>query len=99
MATVTATKIDDGGPAFSRAAGPEGGDHCNGHPGMSLRDYFAAKAMNAWLGNTGALNQLASDIESAHLENERQADTINRVIAKRSYMLADAMLIARKAGR
>jgi hypothetical protein len=32
----------DGGPAFSRAAGVEGGDYCNGHPGMSLRDYFAA---------------------------------------------------------
>jgi len=34
----------EGGPAFARGAGPEGAEFCNGHPGMTLRDYFAAQA-------------------------------------------------------
>jgi hypothetical protein len=47
------------------------------HPGMSLRDYFAAKAMQAELGDGVAL----SDIP---------------VVAKRAYIVADAMLEKRK---
>lgn len=37
---------DNGGPAFPR-------DHASdGHNGMTLRDYFAAKAMQVFLPNT-----------------------------------------------
>jgi len=40
--------INDGGPAFpSGIAGPEYGDHAGEcfEPGMSIRDYFAAAAL------------------------------------------------------
>ncbi|MFP8821077.1 hypothetical protein [Enterobacter cloacae] len=52
-------------------------------PGMTLRDYFAAKAMSGWL---------ASYPESCtHPIVAGNADEV----AKHSYMLADAMLKAR----
>ncbi len=42
----------EGGPAFSRGAGPEGMYWCAGDPGMSLRDWFAGMAMVGMHGNT-----------------------------------------------
>jgi len=45
--------------------------------GMSLRDYFAAKAMQAELGDGVALSAMS-------------------MLAKRAYIMADAMLEARK---
>lgn len=74
-------KINDGGPAFPR----------NGHPdkndlpidGMSLRDYFAAKAMQGYI--SGCLHIARAEyIQSA---------------VKSSYEIADAMLAAREAGK
>ena len=49
-------KINDGGPAFPVSTSNEAGGHQDGpntwqHPGMALRDYFAAKAMQAYLGS------------------------------------------------
>ena len=35
--------IDNGGPAFPRSAT----DHCHSQEGMTLRDYFAGKAIEA----------------------------------------------------
>jgi len=35
--------INDGGPAFPRSAT----DHCHSQEGMTLRDYFAGKAIEA----------------------------------------------------
>jgi len=40
--------INDGGPAFPLKE-PLSSDH----EGMTLRDYFAAKAMQGWLSNPG----------------------------------------------
>jgi hypothetical protein len=48
---------------------------CVNHPGMSLRDYFAAKAMQGII--TNGLN------------------ATYEAIAKRSYVVADAMIKAR----
>lgn len=42
------SKQDDGGPAFPVV----GSDQCKDYPGMSLRDYFAAKAMQTLLIET-----------------------------------------------
>lgn len=39
------SKRDDGGPAFPVV----GSDQCKDYPGMPLRDYFAAKAMQGLL--------------------------------------------------
>jgi hypothetical protein len=68
---------DDGGPAFPA---PELGRQDYGqpgaYPGMSLRDYFAAKAMQALLSDpTCELDDLGDN----------------------AYVIADAMLEARKA--
>ncbi len=45
---------NDGGPAFpvlGKRWHPDGGFHEVQHDGMTLRDYFAAKAMAAFLSN------------------------------------------------
>lgn len=72
----------DGGPAF-----PDPQENWRGDKGMSLRDYFAARAMSImWdaydKGYCGLNNQDAPNAE---------------VIAKGAYQLADSMLEARKA--
>ena len=68
------TKTDDGGPAF-----PCPNDaNVNGDTGMSLRDYFAAKAMQGILAGDAGCD----------LENDE--------VASDAYLMADAMLAARK---
>lgn len=72
--------IQDGGPAFpiTEANGANSGDM-----GMSLRDYFAAKALQSgWLRNT--------DIGYGGM-------TSPQIMATACYEIADAMLEARKA--
>ena len=53
--------IKDGGPAFPVAAADS--PRTGPHPGMSLRDYFAAAAltgMHGWFGNTPIVNEVAA---------------------------------------
>ncbi|EQA1588766.1 hypothetical protein RBQ08_RS03205 [Enterobacter hormaechei] len=78
------TKKNDGGYAFPmEATDATAWRDCN--QGMTLRDYFAAKALSGWL---------ASYPESCtHPIVAGNADEV----AKHSYMLADAMLRAREA--
>lgn len=47
------SEIKTGGPAFPEAglSGLPNGEFVHGQSGMTLRDYFAAKAMQAWLGS------------------------------------------------
>ncbi len=68
------SKKPDGGPAF-----PAPG-YVN--QGMSLRDYFAAKAMEGMCSACSWAIDVSVDIES---------------MAKASYEIADAMLAAREA--
>lgn len=68
--------IYTGGPAFP-VNGPNGD-----HPGMMLRDYFAAKAMQ------GFVSGLMADGTAC-----RKQDV--PAIAESAYMMADAMLKAR----
>lgn len=66
-----------GGPAFPR-------DHANdGHNGMTLRDYFAAKAMAALIQESGP------NLSRAVWANIRD-------LAAASYLFADAMLKERE---
>jgi hypothetical protein len=58
----------------------------NGHEGMTLRDYFAAKAMQGLLAN-GWCTSLRND----HYGEEAG----NSTVAIDAYMMADAMLKAR----
>lgn len=68
----------DGGPAFPlQSIGPE---FAAGYSGMSLRDYFAAKAMAAMVASPDY-------VEGVWFQED---------IALQAYTMADAMLAARE---
>jgi hypothetical protein len=75
----------EGGPAFPISI-PGCGD--NGCWGMSLRDYFAAKAMQAIYGGEGA--RIVAD-------RDKRYDETNwgEVVAANAYEMADAMIAER----
>ena len=75
MLTNTQKPVYDGGPAYPCGKSDQ--------TGMSLRDYFAAQAMAAWLTTYG---------EHQHPVVSGTAD----VIARTAYEMADAMLKARE---
>lgn len=75
------TKVDDGGPAFPGQIRREGWNNVADF-GMSLRDYFAAAA-------------LTSVYADSHY-GSKSVDEFIRDVAARSYIVADAMLAARK---
>lgn len=78
------TVAKDGGPAFpGLREGHANRDRLVPVHGMSLRDYFAAKAMAALIGNTKAFG----DEETYKSYPARAAD--------RAYGIADAMLASR----
>ena len=70
--------IKDGGPAFPRNY------DADGHNGMTLRDYFAAKALPAYLSHVS--DGGAAILSRCYAE-----------AAKEAYEIADAMLDAREA--
>ncbi|OZI26683.1 hypothetical protein CAL26_05010 [Bordetella genomosp. 9] len=73
-------------PAFPR-------DHrYEGHNGLTMRDYFAAKALAGILANSEAANGGAEPMLSYLSRREDGADWV----ASMSYQIADAMLEARK---
>ena len=72
------SKINDGGPAF-----PVGSGDMRDPVGMTLRDYFAAKAMQAFVRTLCDKDQM----------QDREAGDL---IATLSYIQADAMINARK---
>jgi DNA-directed RNA polymerase alpha subunit len=69
---IVTVDIDDGGPAFPSAD----------NPGMSLRDYFAAKAMQTILAN-----QYEDGIYVGDSDNDSEF-----MCARSAYIMADAML-------
>ena len=89
------TTFEQGGPAFPQAVMNDEGEIYYFHDwhGMSLRDYFAAKAMQ------GAISGLASSKEMSMLAKnawERAGKTDYEYITDQAYKYADAMLEARK---
>ncbi len=91
-------KLDDGGAAFPTngwqpidgTISDDGEHRLVSFNGLSIRDYFAAKAMAAWLGTFGASAHHPCD--TAH--NGTGKD-YGPAIAELSYKLADAMLSTR----
>ena len=74
------SKQDNSGPAFPR-------DHASdGHNGMTLRDYFAAKAL------AGMLSDHTTDCDYRVGETYEEFAT---AVAESAYIFADAMLKAR----
>ncbi|ROE12657.1 hypothetical protein C4Z00_000070 [Klebsiella pneumoniae subsp. pneumoniae] len=68
------SKENNGGPAYPT----------QGYEGLTVRDYFAAKAMQGWLASYPESNQHPV---ATHREN---------MVAELSYLMADAMLKARE---
>lgn len=74
---------DTGGPAFPRPYSHSGFDDADrAQIGMTLRDYFAAKAMQALI--------VGPCMRDDHFDDE-----VNDYVAERAYSIADAMLAAR----
>ena len=76
------SKTNDGGSAYPSTSWTRDGDFLGDNQGMTLRDYFAAKAMQAVPMQQGHLH----DVPAAY---DR--------IASHAYKMADAMLRAREA--
>ncbi len=74
---------DTSGPAFPTDGESQVGPNTWHHEGMTLRDYFAAKAMQGTISNAAFVDQLAS------LSG-------NETVAIWAYAQADAMLKARE---
>jgi hypothetical protein len=75
-----------GGPAFGQFQ--QAGDCSVKTGGMTLRDYFAAKAMASLLSNSDAMDEAVDGCDS---DIELMAN-----VADRAYAMADAMLAARE---
>jgi hypothetical protein len=84
---------DDGGPAFPQDQVDDGRPHRFAF-GMSLRDYFAAKTMEAILNRDGIYNE---DVPHDGHGPENVQGWFYIEAAKLAYEMADAMLEARKA--
>ena len=76
------TPLSDGGPAFPTTKPLDSWDDPN--RGMTLRDYFAAKAMQGILSDANAIDEATGNKFSIPDDAE--------LIATASYMMADAML-------
>lgn len=77
--------LEDGGPAFPIMAG--GADL----PGMSLRDYFAAKALQGILAGINSVG----DEQYTEVARRLGTKTKEETNAKMAYLCADAMLEAK----
>jgi len=73
--------VGDGGPAFPGEKAMRFGQTNDCNEGMTLRDYFASKAMQAYIGYIATEDTVLSRI---HAE-----------VAEESYAIADALLAAR----
>ena len=97
MATEAEAKIDHGGFAFPtpEIRAPNGSVLSAGQDGMSLRDWFAGKALASGIIDGSDLNarQLSELIGP-----DRTGIREEEIAAAIAYRIADAMLKARKAG-
>lgn len=82
--------INNGGPAFPRLL--KVGDVALTEFGMTLRDYFAAKAMQ------GIVSSIDGEENYQRLRGHAAADglSVSEWIARDAYKQADAMLAARE---
>jgi hypothetical protein len=90
-------RIETGGAAFPRPASidtrdgtlPDGDRVIGAEDGMTLRDYFAAKAMQGFVGDR--------DVQVYGIHGSGKSDDYCQQAAVAAYRVADAMLAARKA--
>ncbi len=77
---------DNGGPAFPAMSWDSEGEFLGANNGMTLRDYFAAKAMQ---GELAAMHDPEGEVCGIALD---APDSTLERLAKHYYRLADAML-------
>jgi hypothetical protein len=83
--------INDGGPAFPmRHSVFPNGDIEYGSQGMSLRDYFAAAALQGLMGNSGGPWQADPMCGTGWCNSDAS------LVALTAYDIADAMIAARE---
>ena len=89
------SKINDGGPAFpdSVSADDGGGVNYSSCPGMSLRDFFAAAALQGQIAAFGNKKARALSVEQA---KQNGITNPKFQVAKAAYEYADAMLAERR---
>ena len=90
------TQQEDGGPAFpvpndGEWLDPETCTQWRPFFGMSIRDYFAAAAMAAFISNESRVSAMAHATDG-------QEGIVDFAIALSAYNMADAMIEARKEG-
>ena len=85
------SKTDTGGPAF-----PIMGQWGVSEQGMTLRDYFAAKAMQSLIEKTELLIQAVLEDGTHHGTPEELMAKHKAGICESAYTYADAMLKARE---
>jgi hypothetical protein len=89
---------NDGGPAFPTENVHQTGPNSYHYPGMSLRDYFAAKAMQACVARWfSVIDEIMVEDPRSPLLNKPRSHGIERC-AITAYQYADAMLTAREKG-
>lgn len=79
---------ETGGPAFPSGRRFELGEGWQPEDGMSLRDYFAASALNGMCSDFNMLNGFK-------LLGEVGSKSSSEIAAESAYQMADAMLAAR----
>jgi hypothetical protein len=82
------SNTNTGGPAFPGTQYANGIQPSGFSEGMTLRDYFAAKALNTILGQYD-FTFFEDD------KSEKEDETFALIVAKNAYSMADAMLKAR----
>lgn len=87
-------KIKDGGPAFPGTEYDSWDSVDIKRPGMTLRDYFAAKFAHAELMTCGVPGKACDALLQAI---DRTGETPEDHMARVAYEMADAMLRAREA--
>lgn len=87
--------IYDSGPAFPVDRRDRYGEITDNHLGISVRDYFAAKAMQGLLANSESVHSGAEPIEAAMFGHNGAG--VIEACATMSYRMADAMIKARSA--
>ena len=79
--------INNGGPAFPTENARQTGPSSWHEEGMTLRDYFAAKAMQSYVSRDSWIPA----------ELEKTKESYDQLLARYAYEMADAMLRAREA--
>lgn len=83
-------------PAYPSSNGVSFGNLTSGgHPGMTLRDWFAGQALAGWMAGYGPQSDHPCTLDDIRRENGEHSQ-IAQNIARCSYQLADAMLAERR---